>query len=111
MTTVLQKAENLLSRMSRGEKAQLLQWVVRDISGDSFPGIEKTVGIVGGNARIIRTRIPVWSIILFKKLGASDADILNNYPSLNAEDLINAAIYYRNNKEEIDTAIAENEAD
>ena len=111
MTTALRQAEDLLNNMSREEKAQLLQWVVRDISEDSFPGIEKTVDIVGGNARVVRTRIPVWSIILSKKLGASDADILNNYPSLNAEDLINAAIYYRKNKEEIDAAIAENEAD
>jgi len=109
--TVLQKAEDLLNNMSRSEKAKLLQWVVRDLGGDAFSGIDKTPGIVGGSARIIRTRIPVWSIILAKKLGASDADILNTYPSLNAEDLINALGYYRSNKQEIDQAIAENDED
>lgn len=32
----LQKAEKLLSVMTRAEKAQLLQWVVRDLA-DAFP--------------------------------------------------------------------------
>jgi hypothetical protein len=36
--TRIGEAEKLLSRMTRGEKAQLLQRVVRDL-GDAFPGI------------------------------------------------------------------------
>jgi hypothetical protein len=32
--STLQEAEKLMSTMTRGEKAQLLQWVVRDL-GDS----------------------------------------------------------------------------
>src|SRR5262245_14132918 len=35
--TLLQEAEKLRVAMSRGEKAQLRQWVVQDV-GDAFPG-------------------------------------------------------------------------
>ena len=31
--------EKMLSEMTRAEKAELLQWIVRDL-GDDFPGIE-----------------------------------------------------------------------
>jgi len=37
--SALDDIEQLLSGMSRAEKAQVLQWVVRDLS-DAFPGIE-----------------------------------------------------------------------
>ena len=50
----LQKAEKLLISMTRAEKAQLLQWVARDL-GDAFPGIESNPGICGGEPCIIRT--------------------------------------------------------
>lgn len=33
----IQEAERLLALMTRAEKAQVLQWVVRDL-GDAFPG-------------------------------------------------------------------------
>ena len=36
--SALDDIEQLLSGMSRAEKAQVLQWVVRDL-GDAFPGI------------------------------------------------------------------------
>ena len=41
---VLEEAEKLLATMTREEKAQLLQWVARDL-GDAFPGIESTPGV------------------------------------------------------------------
>ena len=42
----LQEVEKLLPLMTRSEKAQLLQWVVRDI-GDAFSGIESIPGVCG----------------------------------------------------------------
>src|SRR5262245_13735383 len=57
--TKLQEADHLLSQLNPAEKSQLLQWIVRDL-GDSFPGIETDPEICGGEARIVRTRIPVW---------------------------------------------------
>jgi len=42
----LEQAEQLLTEMTRAEKAQLLQWVVQDL-GDSFPGIESRPEVCG----------------------------------------------------------------
>lgn len=107
--TDLQKIKTLLSDMSPGEKAQVAKWVHDDLSY-RFPGIEKTPGVCGGSACIVRTRIPVWLLVEAQHAGASEADLLKSYPSLQAEDLTNAWAYYRANKEEIDREIAENEA-
>ncbi len=104
----IKTAEQLLSRMTRGEKAQLLQWIARDLA-DAYPGIESTPGVCGGEARIVRTRIPVWALVQFRKLGASEADLLLQYPTLRAEDLANAWAYYRAHKDEIENQINENE--
>lgn len=106
--TVLEQAQALISSMTPGEKAQVLQWIVHDFGG-AFPGIETTPGILGGEPRIVRTRIPVWLLVQFRKLGASEATILQAYPTLHSEDLANAWSYYRAHQAEIDQQIAENE--
>jgi len=95
--------------MTRAEKAQLLQVVVRDI-GDAFPGIESIPGVQGGDPCIVRTRIPVWVLEQYRRLGKSESDLLVNYPSLRAEDLVNAWAYVRAHREEIDREIEEQEA-
>jgi uncharacterized protein (DUF433 family) len=105
----LQEAEKLLSTMTRAEKAQLLQWVVRDLA-DAFPGIESTPGVCGGAPCIVRTRIPVWVLEQYRRQGASEADLLRSYPTLRAEDLVNAWAYVRAHQDEIDQQIRENEA-
>jgi uncharacterized protein (DUF433 family) len=107
--TVVQEAEALLSQMSRAEKAQLLQTVIRDLD-EAHPGIESRPGVVGGSACIVRTRIPVWVLEQARRLGASEADILIAYPSLRAEDLVNAWSYVRRHREEIARDIEENES-
>jgi hypothetical protein len=58
MSTV-EEAEKLLSRMTPGEKAQLLQRVAQE-SKDAYPGIDTIDGLCGGEPVIVRTRIPVW---------------------------------------------------
>ncbi|OIN96948.1 MAG: hypothetical protein AUJ21_01095 [Anaerolineae bacterium CG1_02_58_13] len=108
MTTSPQ-VEKLLSNMSRAEKAQLLQWVTRDL-GDAFPGIEGRPDVAGGEACIVRTRIPVWLLVQARKLGTSEADLLCAYPTLRAEDLANAWGYYRSHRKEIEKQIRENES-
>ncbi|HMV48377.1 MAG TPA: DUF433 domain-containing protein [Blastocatellia bacterium] len=105
----IQEAEKLLTGMTRAEKAQLLQLVVRDL-GEAFPGIENTPGVCGGAARIVRTRIPVWVLEQARRLGTSEADLLNAYPTLRAEDLTNAWAYTRAHRAEIEEEIEENEA-
>ena len=107
--TTLQEIEKLLPAMTRAEKAQLLQWVVRDL-GDAFPGIESTPSVCGGDPCIVRTRIPIWVLENYRRLGATDADLLRAYPTLRAEDVANAWAYVRSHRDEIEQQIRENEA-
>lgn len=106
--SALQEAEKLLSIMTKSEKAQLLQWVARDL-GEAFPGIESNPGVSGGEPCIVRTRIPVWVLVRARQLGTSEADLLRAYPTLRAEDLINAWAYARSHQAEIEQQIRENE--
>lgn len=106
--TTLEQIEQLLSEITRGEKAQVLQWVARDL-GDAYPGIDSTPGVFGGEPRIVRTRIPVWTLVRARQLGVSEAVLLESYPSLRAEDLANAWAYYRSHRDEIEQQIYENE--
>lgn len=100
--------KDLLAGLSPAEKAQLLKWVVRDM-GAAFPGIESHPNICGGEARIVRTRIPVWLLEQARRLGASEATLLQSYPNLRAEDLVNAWAFVTANRDEIDLQILENE--
>ncbi len=108
--SILEAAEELLAKMSRAEKAQLLQWAARDL-GDAFPGIESRPTVCGGEPCIVRTRIPVWVLEQARRLGTSEADLLGAYPSLRAEDLANAWAYVRSHGDEIARQIEQNEAD
>jgi uncharacterized protein (DUF433 family) len=106
--STLQAAEKLLSDMTRAEKAQLLQWVVRDL-GDAFPGIGSIPDVCGGEPCIVRTRIPVWMLEQARRLGTSEAELLRAYPTLRAGDLANAWAYVRSQRDEIEQQIRENE--
>ena len=103
-----QAVKDLLATLSRAEKAELLQWVARDLS-DSFPGIESNPNICGGEPCIVRTRIPIWLLEQARRLGASEAELLKSYPSLTAGDLVNAWAYVNAHRTEIDQQILENE--
>jgi len=108
MMTTIEKAEQLLDEMNQSEKIQLLQMIARDLSSD-VPGIVKTTGICGGDARVQGTRIPVWALMQYRQLGANDADLLRAFPTLSSEDLANAWQYARRHPEEIKRQIRENE--
>lgn len=107
--STLREAEKLLSAMTRAEKAQLLQWVVHDL-GDAFPGVDSIPGVCGGEPCIVRTRIPVWVLEQARRLGTSEAELLQCYPTLRAEDLVHAWAYVRSHRDEIEQQIRENEA-
>lgn len=107
--TTLERIRELIPDITAAEKAELLQWIVRDIGG-AFPGIESRPGVLGGDPCIVRTRIPVWLLAQARILGSSEADILRAYPTLRAEDLTNAWAYYRAHRDEIEQQIKENEA-
>ncbi len=108
MNTPLNNVQNLLSQMTRAEKAQVLQWVVTDL-GEAFPGIESRPGVCGGEPCVVRTRIPVWVLEQARRLGVCEAKILQSYPTLHAGDLAQAWSYVRSHREEIERQIIENE--
>jgi hypothetical protein len=60
-------AHSLLLTIEAKQHLSKVQWVARDI-GDAFPGIESHPTVCGGEACIVRTRIPVW-VALHNKAG------------------------------------------
>jgi uncharacterized protein (DUF433 family) len=91
-----------LLTLSPEEKTEVIQLL---------DGINKTPKVVGGEARIRNTRIPVWSLFQSHQMGASDLEILEAHPELTQTDLMNAWFYAETFPDEIEQAIAANEAD
>jgi len=108
MSTV-EQAEALVAEMTRGEKAQLLQHIARDL-GDAYPGIDLNDSVSGGEPCIARTRIPVWTLEHARRSGLSEAELLRSYIGLRAEDLANAWAYVRAHRDQIDAQIQDNDA-
>ena len=106
--SMLQELEKQLALLSPEDKAQLLQRVARDFCG-AVPGIDSTPGVCGGEPCIIRTRIPVWVLERGRQLGSNEAELLRAYPTLRAQDLVNAWAYVDTHREEIEQQIRENE--
>jgi uncharacterized protein (DUF433 family) len=102
--------EKLLPVLSPGEKAQILKWVVQDFA-QSFPGIESRSDVCGGEPCIVRTRIPVWLLEQARRLGSTEQELLAAYPSLRAEDLVNAWGYARSHTAGIEAETSANESD
>ncbi len=105
----LKDLEAELASLTNAERAQLLQRLALDFA-NVWPGVEKIVGVAGGEACIVRTRIPIWTLASYRLQGWSEARILANFPSLRAADLVNAWAYADASKVEIDRAIETNEA-
>jgi uncharacterized protein (DUF433 family) len=101
--------EKLLPALSPGEKAQILKWVVQELA-EAFPGIDSRPDVCGGEPCIVRTRIPVWPLVQSRRLGSSEQALLAAYPSLRAQDLVNAWAYARSHAAEIEAQIRVNEA-
>ena len=97
-----------LARLSEAEKAHRAVQLSPAIS-HPFVGIERRSGVCGGDACVVRTRIPVWTLEQYRRLGWTEAQILESFPTLRAADLVNAWAYVDEHLEEIDRSIAENE--
>ncbi|MEH2242679.1 DUF433 domain-containing protein [Nostoc sp.] len=67
--------------------------------------IQVTAGVCGGQPRIRNTRIPVWTLVVFRQQGADKEELLRNYPTLTDDDLTDAWAYYEQHREELDQAI------
>jgi len=98
-----------LAAMKPADKAEVVERLAPDIVG-VWPGIEKTAGVCGGSACIVRTRIPVWVLEGYRRLGWTEAKLLESYPTLRAADLVHAWAYVDAHRQEIDEEIRRNEA-
>ena len=107
--SALEQVLEILPALTRSEKAQLLQWVAHDL-GDAFPGIDATAEVMGGDACVLRTRIPVWLLVQAHQQGMSESDLLRSYPTLTAQDLANVWAFYRANRAEVDAQIVAHES-
>jgi uncharacterized protein (DUF433 family) len=101
--------EQQLEQLSRSEKAAVLVRLALDLTA-SWPGIEKSPGVQGGDACIVRTRIPVWTLESYRRLGWDDERLLANFPTLRQADLAYTWMYVEANREEIEQASREQEA-
>jgi uncharacterized protein (DUF433 family) len=72
--------------------------------------ITKTPDVCGGDACIRNTRITVWGLVEWQRLGVSDEDILRRVQGLTAADLETAWDYYRKNGPEVEQALWEEQA-
>ena len=104
--TKLEKTSALIAEMTAEEKAQLLAELLLYFNIPAV-GITHTPGVCGGRACIRDTRIPVWSIVEAKQMGATDIELLQSFHGLTAEDITNAMRYYQGHKEEIEADIAD----
>lgn len=75
----------------------------------NFRGIDSRSHVCDGEPCIVRTRIPVWLLEQARRLGTSEQALLAAYPSLRAEDLVNAWAYACSHPAEIEAQIRENE--
>ncbi|MEX0270653.1 DUF433 domain-containing protein [Leptolyngbyaceae cyanobacterium UHCC 1019] len=105
----LKELQSQLLALSPEEKAQAIQILAASLS-NQWVGIEKTLGVMGGDACIRQTRIPVWLLVSLRHQGASEAYLLEDYPTLTAADLVNAWQYAEAFQNEIEAAIARQEA-
>ncbi len=71
--------------------------------------IQKTPDVCGGSACIRNTRITVWGLVAWRRLGMSDAWIQEGIPGLTPADLEAAWAYSEQHPEEIDQDIKDNE--
>lgn len=102
-----QELENQLLRLNASEKAEIIQRLTKTISSGA-KGIAKTPGVCGGEACITGTRIAVWLLVEARRLGISEAQLLNDYPHITAADLVNAWAYADAYPAEIEAVIRAN---
>jgi uncharacterized protein (DUF433 family) len=103
-----QELETQLHAMTLLERADAIQILTQTLSSRSH-GITKAVGVIGGDACIANTRLPVWLFVSLRHQGATDAELLEAYPHLTAADLVNVWAYADAHSDEIALALREQE--
>lgn len=90
------------------ERTEAIQLLVGELAA-AWPGIEKQPDVCGGDACVVRTRIPVWVLEQRRRFGSTVAEILEDYPSLNSNDVRTAWTYADVHPDEMTNAIADNQ--
>jgi uncharacterized protein (DUF433 family)/antitoxin (DNA-binding transcriptional repressor) of toxin-antitoxin stability system len=75
----------------------------------AMTGIARTPGVCGGSVCVAGTRIAVWVLEGYRRLGWTESKILASYPTLRASDLVRAWAFADENRAEIDEEIRRNE--
>jgi len=104
----LQELETRLQTLTPIERARVLQLLLQT-SDPTSRSITKTPGVVGGDACLADTRLPVWLFVDLRHQGATDTEILGLYPHLSAADLVDVWVYAYANPEEIEDALRDQE--
>lgn len=102
----IKELEAQLLSLTPAEKAEAIRILTESIN-KSWRGITKKDGVMGGDACIAGTRIPVWLLVSYRRQGATDAYILDAYPQLSAADLVNVWAYAEAYSDELEKAIRE----
>lgn len=88
---ITQELKQQILSLSPDEQHEIVRLI--QAQTNSSTGINKTPGVVGGDACIRNMRIPVWSLVQYRNMGANDDRILEAYPQLTATDLANPWTY------------------
>ena len=104
----IQELETQVLTLNPVDKAKLISILTQTLTNGSL-GIKKTPGVCGGDACIGNTRIPVWSLVCDRRLGASDAIILESFPDRTATHLIDAWADDNASPDEIEQTIIKND--
>lgn len=71
MAISLRDLEEQLTQLTDAEKAQFMMQLLPVLS-HAFAGIEKRPGVCGGDACVVRTLIPVWTLERYRRLGCQE---------------------------------------
>ena len=88
---ITQELKQQILSLSSAEQYEIVQLI--QAKTNLWAGITKTPGVVGGDACIRNMRIPVWSLVEYRQMGANNDKIIEAYPQLTAADLDNAWAY------------------
>jgi len=100
--------ETQLEALSRNDKERIFGHLAQELF-QHWPGIEKTPGVQGGDACIVRTHIPVWTLDAYRRLGWNEGQLLTNFPTLRSDDLVYVWLYVDAHTDEIEQALQEQE--
>jgi uncharacterized protein (DUF433 family) len=104
----LKELETQLQSLTITERADAIQILTHSLNRQARR-ITKTIGVMGGDACLANTRLPVWLFVSLQNQGSTDAELLEAYPQLSAVDLVNVWAYADAHAEEIAIALQEQE--